>query len=128
MNQEQLQIIGLVADLIAILGIPFTVWRLGIVMWERQRLNQKVMVKIVNGENEYHLVMQRKDLTRAEVLGRIGMIQGEKRFGIKHLNTLDFLRNIKNLYEGGKNHRVLMIPVTDDEYRQFQFNSFEAKA
>jgi|GEM_PF-6556923 len=119
--------ISLIADLIAILGIPFTVWRLGVAMWERQRLNQKVVVKIINGKREYLLAMQRKDMTRAEVLGRIGMIKGENRFEIKHLNTEGFLHNVKNIYEGGKRNRVLQIPVSDSEYDQFQFVKYEAK-
>jgi hypothetical protein len=124
---EILDIISLVADIIAILGIPFTAWRLGAAMWEKHRLDQTVTVKIVNGQKEYPLTMQRRDVTRGELLGRIGMTQGEKRFAIRHLNTSDFLQNVKNIYEGGKRHSVLMIPVTDDEYRQFQFDVFEAK-
>lgn len=124
---DVLQVLSFAADVIAIVGIPFTAIRLLIAMLERRRLNQEVVVKIVNGQKEYPLRMRRKDVTRAEVLGRVGMVGGANRVTIGYFNTADFLENLKNVYEGGKSHSLLMIPVTDNEYGQFQFDHFEAK-
>ncbi len=70
--------------------------------------------------------MRRAEFTRAEILGRIGMIpiktaliqKGQKRFRIKYLNNPEFLQQIDEIQEDGK-QTELRIRCDQDELNQF---------
>jgi hypothetical protein len=64
-------------------------------------------------------------VTRAEVLGRIGMIpmkQKGQRFSLKYLSKPDFLKQI-NQIAAGKGENVLTISCNKEELEQFDLRS-----
>jgi len=65
------------------------------------------------------LEMLRKDISRAELLGRLGMAlknQGQ-RFSLKALSTPAFMRAVNEVVEGRTS--TLVIPCTKEELDQF---------
>jgi hypothetical protein len=128
-------IIGLVADGIGILGAVFALYAAIQAHFirreqqqERQRQNEKVDVKLNHGGEELELPIElrRADVTRAEVLGRIGMIpmkeQG-RRFSLKYLSNPDFLKQIDQIAEG-KGENVLTISCNKEEFNQFDLPTY----
>ncbi len=93
---------------------------------EQQRQNRKVTVILQNGADrlELPIELRRGELTRAEVLGRIGMIPMKvkgARFSLAYLNTPEFLRQINQVAEGTSD-AVLTIPCKLDEFEQFDLS------
>jgi hypothetical protein len=127
-------IIGLVADGIGILGAVFALYaavQAHLIRQEQQqehqRQNEKVEVKLNHGGEELNLPIElrRADVTRAEVLGRIGMIpmkQKGQRFSLKYLSKPDFLKQI-NQIAAGKGENVLTISCNKEELEQFDLRS-----
>ena len=125
-----LEWLGLTADLIGILGAVFALfaWRQArqireAQMQESSRLNKMVQVVLHHGDQKIELPIQlrRAELTRAEILGRIGMVPMEKRgqrFALAYLNSPEFLKQINQIVDG-TGDSVLTIPCTNDEFRQF---------
>lgn len=124
--------LSFVADLISIAGSVFALFA-----WikarqvqqdlerEKQRLNKKVTVVLQCGDKtiQLPLEMRRAELTRAEILGRIGMIPlkqapKQERFRLRHINTPEFFHQI-NQVAAGDGDGILVIPCTDDEINQF---------
>lgn len=71
------------------------------------------------------LHLRREDLSRAEVLGRIGMLpmrEPGKRFSLKFLATGAFLIELEML-KGGEGD-VLSIPALEEEIDQFDLEKF----
>ena len=69
------------------------------------------------------LELRRRDVTRAELLGRLGMVpmaQPGKRFSIRHLATPEFIRGVNAIADGETSS--LVIPVTVDELEQFDLS------
>jgi len=70
------------------------------------------------------VIVRRLELTRAEILGRIGMIpvknttQGDSRFGIKYINSPEFFKQIEQILESDGD-TPLSIPLTEEEYNHF---------
>jgi len=65
------------------------------------------------------LEMLRKDISRAELLGRLGMAlknQGQ-RFSLKAMSTPAFMRSVNEVVEGKTS--TLVIPCTKEELDQF---------
>ena len=65
------------------------------------------------------LEMLRKDISRAELLGRLGMAlknQGQ-RFSLKAMSTPVFMRSVNEVVEGKTS--TLVIPCTKEELDQF---------
>jgi hypothetical protein len=91
---------------------------------EQKRQEQRISVMLQNSATqrlELSVELRRADLTRAEILGRIGMIPMEeegKRFSLGYLNTPDFLRQINQILASDSNS-VLTIPCNENEYAQF---------
>jgi hypothetical protein len=125
-----LDILGLVADAIGILGAGFALYAAiqahqirEAQEREQQRQNKKVTVLLQYGSESHALPVElrRADLTRSEVLGRIGMIpmkQKGQRFSLSYLNEPAFLQQINQIAEG-KGDAVLTIPCTIEEFDQF---------
>ncbi|WP_017327461.1 hypothetical protein [Synechococcus sp. PCC 7336] len=90
---------------------------------QKKLQHQKVKVMLCYGDNKFELPLElrRSELTRAEVLGRIGMIPlkgEEKKFSIRFFNTPIFLQQIHEIQEGDRDS-TLMIPCNQEEFEQF---------
>ena len=88
------------------------------------RLDEPVAVflSLTSGEQkiELPLQMRRRDLTRAEFLGRMGMIpmkEKGKRFALRYLFTPEFISGINEVADGKTS--VLEIPCSKEEIDQF---------
>lgn len=88
------------------------------------RLNEPVSVFLLltSGEKkiELPLEMRRRDLSRAEILGRLGMVPMKNvgaRFAFRHLSTSDFIRSINEVMD--RKSRELVIPCSEQEFDQF---------
>lgn len=122
--------LGLIADIIGVLGSIFA----GFAWWqarktnqdlalEKQRLNKTIPIKLVNGGREIEIPvhLKRADFTRAEILGRLGMLPVKpsvERYKIRYLNNPDFFIQINQIVEG-TGSGVLTIPVSEEEFDQF---------
>ena len=91
--------------------------------FEKNRLNKKIKVTLQHGgdKRELPIKLRRTDVTRAEVLGRLGMVpmkENGKRFSLSYLNTSEFLDAIVKITENdGDDH--LLIPCNEGEFYQF---------
>jgi hypothetical protein len=91
---------------------------------EQKRQEQRISVILQNGARqrlELPVELRRAELTRAEILGRIGMIPMKakgQRFSLEYLNTPEFLRQINQILASDSNS-VLTIPCNESEYAQF---------
>ncbi|MEA5568609.1 hypothetical protein [Anabaena sp. UHCC 0399] len=94
---------------------------------EKKRQEQKISVILQSGARqrlELPVELRRAELTRAEILGRIGMIPMKvngQRFSLDYLNTPDFLRQINRIL-ASDGDATLMIPCNDSEYAQFDLD------
>jgi len=90
---------------------------------EKERLNKKIIVKLQYGSDEIKLPvdLRREEFSRAEVLGRLGMIpmkETSKRFSIDYLHHTDFFKQISLILEGNDD-AILIIPCKEHEFNQF---------
>ena len=125
-----LEWIGLVADTIGIAGAIFALfaWRQTrqirkIQEQELARQNRRVRVILQHGGEKIELPMQlrRAELSRAEILGRIGMIPMKKkgaRFSLAYTSKPEFLAQINQVLDGTADSTIT-IACTEDEFRQF---------
>ena len=126
-----MQWLSLASDIVGVLGGVFALFA-----WiqsrrvskqleaEQQRKDKKIRVVLSYGGDELELPveMRRGEFTRAEVLGRIGMIPMKvagKRFELKHLNTDEFLRRVNEITDGSE-ATALVIPCAKAEFEQFE--------
>jgi len=88
---------------------------------ERVRQNKKVRVTLQHGSKKIELPVpiRRSELNRAEILGRIGMVTGDKRFDIKYLNSEDFFTQVEQIAESDKDG-LLTIPLDEGEFHHFK--------
>ena len=128
--------IGLVADIIGILGAIFALlgWQKARELQkelhrEEKRQHQKVQVVLQHGAKKVDLPVElhRDEVTRSEILGRIGMIpikkeirpkEAGKRFSIASLNSPEFLKQINQIITGTE-EGILTISCTEEEIEQF---------
>lgn len=94
---------------------------------EEERINQRIMLILEHDEVTIELPfeMRRVGLTRAEVLGLIGMIPMKipgERFTLGYLSQPAFLQQINEIQQGSGNV-VLTIPCTEAEIEQFDFQN-----
>ena len=129
-----MELLSAIADIIGILGAVFA-----LSAWiqtrkireeletERRRQGKRVKVILQCGADRLELPVElrRAELTRAEILGRIGMIPMKKkgeRFSLGYLNTPEFLRQI-NLIIASHDDALLTIPCKEEEFEQFELSS-----
>ena len=106
---------------------------------ERKRLNGKIniVLKRKDGEKRYQLPvgMTREELSRAEILGRLGMIPiddkkkitlQQPRYAIDQVNTEEFLTMIDKI-RNGDGDSTLEIECSEKEFAQFDFTSKHQK-
>jgi hypothetical protein len=95
---------------------------------EQQRQNKKIKVILNYGDKKLELPMElrRVELTRAEILGRLGMIpmkgKGQQRFSLGYINKPEFLQQINNIAVSDGEF-ILTIPCNEDEFSQFDIKS-----
>lgn len=130
-----------IADIISIFTAFFAAfgsWQAYKLRQERKREaeRQDKQVKIMLKGPTHHIVLpfdlRRRETTRAEILGRIGMIplmplpdgKPRTRFEIPYTNTEDFL---KRMYEiiGGKEDEKFEITCESSELDQFNLSKFQ---
>lgn len=126
--------LGLIADILGVLSVTFA-----FLSWmqarkiaydlkkERERQLRKIDVVLRSGPKSIRLPVpvRRADLTRSEILGRIGMIplkSGPKRFSLEYLNTPEFLRRLDEIVRSDGD-TVLEISCTEEEFNQFKLDS-----
>ena len=126
------------ADIIGILGAVFALfaWRKARqvqqeLRHEQQRQQKKVTVVLQCGakERELPIQLQRAELTRAEVMGILGMLpmkERGKRFSIDSVSTRDFLERINDIITSDGDRR-LIIHCQQAEFDQFDFDAFGRK-
>jgi hypothetical protein len=90
--------------------------------WQIESEPIRVVLKNTQGrEIALPVDLKRGELTRAELLGRIGMIpikEKGKRFSISYLNTTEFLVNLSK-FQAADITDVFLIPCEDEELEQF---------
>lgn len=125
-----MQWLGLAADIIGVFGGIFALFawlqarRLQKdVEHEKRRLNQKIAIVLQNGADYYTLKgdTRRAEITRAEVLGRLGTLPMKNkgdRYSLVYLSTAEFIQRIQKIQEG-EGTDALVIPCKDDEFEKF---------
>lgn len=102
---------------------------------EQDRLNEKVklVLKSKDGSKVIELPgeMRRDEVTRAEVLGWVGMLQmveekKGKRFDIAYTNSAEFLTQLSDV-QTGNGDVTFEIECTPDELRQFAVGAIKSK-
>jgi hypothetical protein len=133
---------GIFADLIGVVGgiYAFLAWyrvkslQKDLAEDRKSKNNQiEVKLRLIDGKAEIQLPVElrREELTRAELLGRIGMMpmkEKGKRFSIEYLSEREFLRKLYQLAISNKVSE-LIIPCSKEELEQFDITPifFDAK-
>ena len=89
---------------------------------DQDRQNKKIKVVLQLGDRSLELPgeFRRADLTRAEILGRIGMIprKTKEKFSVRYFNTPEFFSQINQIMTSDGD-AILTISCTEDEFQQF---------
>ncbi|MEW6717606.1 MAG: hypothetical protein AB1345_08895 [Chloroflexota bacterium] len=94
---------------------------------EQARLNEKIKLRLQTESGNAYIElpgeMRREEVTRAEILGWIGMLpmreeEKKKRYEIQYINTAAFLNQI-NQIQTGQDGTTLVILCTLEELNQF---------
>ncbi len=96
---------------------------------EKKRLSGGIKIRLKSGDHSYQLPVDltREELSRAEVLGRLGMIQindkkklilKQPRFAIDYVNSESFLTQLVKI-KNDNGDAVLEIPCSMEEFEQF---------
>ena len=133
------QVIGNIADVIALITVVISIftWKntqklKNDLKKENKRKNDPIKVILNNGEEEVILPVEvsRKDVTRNEIMGRLGMIPmkgaEQRRFSIRYTTTKSFIDQIIAIYEGNSD-QSLIIPCKKGEIEQFDLKAFLKK-
>ena len=122
--------IGFVADIIGIVGAIFAVgawWQARQIKneldVEKKRQQKTIRIVLSHGDEKIELPVPllRAELTRQEVLGRIGMIPMKKqndRYSIRYINTVEFWEQLTQVMEGA-GEGIITIPLKEGELDQF---------
>jgi hypothetical protein len=127
------------ADIIGVLGgvFAFLAWMQTLRLRnyqiaERERLNSRIRVVLQHEEKIYELPfpLRRSEFTRAELLGRLGMIpikkdeseEEQKRFSLSYLNSRDFFEQMNRIVLG-EGDDLLVVPCERKEFSQFDIPS-----
>jgi hypothetical protein len=119
-----LEVVGNVSNVFGAIGGGFALlaW-LRLRAFDRENDPVKIILALSGQEARIALPleMRRRDLTRAELLGRLGMLpmrEPGKRFSLSALASADFMRAVNAAREGAS---VVEIPCSQAELDQFQF-------
>lgn len=126
------EILGFAILIITVISTLITLFNTRILRTEQREANKRITLVLEVKDNDssasYTLpgAIRRKDFSRAEIMGRLGMIPLEdesKRFftlGYVQKNP-KFLKDIEEIYDL-KEDAIMTIPCTQAEYDQFKFN------
>ena len=124
MFREILEVIGQVSNLAGAIGGIIAAFGVIKMLAAQRRQAENVVVALrLEGEEgtiDLPLEMLRRDVSRAELLGRIGMLpmrQKGARVAIRSLSTPAFMRAVNEVVEGRIS--TLVIPATSGEIEQF---------
>ncbi len=118
-----MEFLGYLADTFGVLGGVFaTLAWLKLRALDRLDETVRVFLRLSSGEGmiELPLQMRRRDVTRAEILGRLGMLpmrQRGLRFSLRFLAEPEFLNRINKVAD--RKSSILLIPCTQEEIEQF---------
>ena len=123
---------GFVADVLSVVGSAFALFG-----WlqakannkqitrEQERMNSRIKVILMENVSKRQIVLpvhlRRLELTRAELLGRMGMIpmkNKNNRFALSYLHTASFLQELNRIQASNK-EEDLIIPCSSEEIEQF---------
>ena len=133
-----MQLLSILADVIGIAGAFFALfawWQArqvrSALQREQSRQRKKVTIVLSHGSEQYEIPiqLQRAEITRAEVLGVLGMLpmkERGKRFSIGFISTRDFLDEINEIIIS-EGDRRLRIPCQKEEFEQFDLVAFQRK-
>jgi hypothetical protein len=127
-----------IADIIGVAGALFAAiagWQAYKVRQERkqEQERQDKKVKVILKGPTHHIVLpfdlRRGETTRAEILGRIGMIPMQEafkrqRFEIQYTNTESFLLEMYRIIDG-KDDAEFIITCKPEELDQFDLTNFQ---
>jgi hypothetical protein len=92
---------------------------------EQERMNSRIKVILMEKVSRRQIVLpvhlRRLELTRAELLGRMGMIpmkNKNNRFALSYLHTASFLKEL-NRIQASNQEEDLIIPCSREEIEQF---------
>ncbi|MBM3162575.1 MAG: hypothetical protein FJZ79_04515 [Chlorobi bacterium] len=125
-----------IADVLSVLGalFAFSGWLLLKInninnKKEIERLNESILIILRNNADGREIItpfkLRRKDMTRSEILGVIGMIPlkdhlKNQRFShIEYLQTSDFWRDVEKVKESNVEEKII-IPCSQFEFDQFK--------
>ena len=123
---------GFIADMLSVIGAfyAFFAWLQAKannrqITREQERLNSRIKVILMENVSKRQIVLpvhlRRLELTRAELLGRIGMIPRKNKsefFVLSFLNSSSFFQEL-NRIQASNQEEDLVIPCTSDEIEQF---------
>ncbi len=117
----QLKLIHGIVVFCSVSSALFSGWSLIYQGMEAKRKKQKVKIILSNGGKQFTLPweLRRGEISRAEILGVIGMIQQGQRFSVEYLNTSNFLDNLTQAIDGSGEGKII-IPCNDEEYSKFK--------
>ncbi|MEI6639382.1 MAG: hypothetical protein WCL46_06670 [Chlorobium sp.] len=123
---------GFIADVLSVLGAVFA----GFAWWqakrnnnqmrkEKERMNRQVKVILRLAESQRQIILpvhlRRHELTRAELLGRIGMIPRKNKgnfFALSYCHSPSFFQEL-NRIQASDQEENLIIPCSLEEMEQF---------
>lgn len=127
-------VIGVLAGIFAFLAWIQTLRLRKYQIAERERLNSSIHVVLQHEDKKYELPfpLRRSEFTRAELLGRLGMIpikndeseKEQKRFSISYLNSKEFFEQMNRIVLG-EGDDLLVVPCEWKEFNQFDIPSVQ---
>ncbi len=125
--KDVLEVIGNIADISGAIGGVVAAYGVISLLAAQQRAQERVEVALrLEGEGRtvvLPLELCRRDVSRAELLGRIGMLPMRSkgaRFALRALSTSAFMAAVNDVVAGKAT--TLLIPCTGDELDQFDLN------
>jgi hypothetical protein len=116
--------VGIIAGLLAFLGTTYSAFR----WWKHQRrqkeLEAPISIQLIDATTTRILLIlpyqpPRRSITRAEVLGVLGMIPSrQQRFDWAWLHEARFMQQLEEVHRGERH--VLEIPITESEFSQLE--------
>lgn len=110
---------GAVGGVVSAIGILF-------LLRDKRRMGQEVgvLLRLETAEGQtairLPLALKRRDVSRAELLGRLGMLpmkQKGARFALRHLSSPTFMAAVNEVVEGRRS--TLIVPCSQEEIDQF---------
>ncbi|MES2023473.1 MAG: hypothetical protein V4439_02205 [Patescibacteria group bacterium] len=119
-----LEIIGYISDMAGAIGGIVSAIGIFTLLAQKRREEQNISVffRVIEEDRNILLPFElvRRDISRAEILGRMGMLPIQEksgRFSIRGLLSSEFLKNLNEIREGKTS--VLHISITQKELEQF---------